>query len=265
MRFLNIASGSSGNATYIGTENTHILIDAGISRKRIQEGLAGAGLSLDDLDAILVTHEHIDHISSLGVLERTCPIPVYATKGTIEGILDCPLLGDYPKDLFVEITPELPFSVGDISLKAFSISHDAADPVCFRFSNAGHAGAIVTDLGTYDPALAEHMMDLDFLMLEANHDRRMLEVGPYPYPLKQRILGEKGHLSNEDAGGFLSCILHDKMNQIVLGHLSRENNTQELALLSVMTEIDGADNPYRGDEFPILTARFDQPTQVFEV
>lgn len=265
MRFLNIASGSSGNATYIGTENTHILIDAGISRKRITEGLAGADLSLDDLDAILITHEHIDHISSLGVLERTRPIPVYATRGTIEEILACPLLGDYPKDLFVEITPDLPFAVGDISLEAFSISHDAADPVCYRFSHAGHSGAIVTDLGMYDPSLVEHMMDLDFLMLEANHDKRMLEVGPYPYPLKQRILGTKGHLSNEDAGGFLSCILHDKMKQIILGHLSRENNTRELALLSVTTEIDGADIPYRGNDFPILTARHDLPTQIFEV
>ena len=265
MRFLNIASGSSGNATYIGTENTHILIDAGISRKRILEGLAQADLSLEDLDAILITHEHMDHISSLGVLERTRPIPVYATRGTIEEILACPLLGDYPKDLFVEITPEEPFTVGDLSLKALSVSHDAADPVCYRFAHAGRAGAIVTDLGICDPFLEEQLKDLDLLMLEANHDKRMLEVGPYPYPLKQRILGTRGHLSNEDAGGFLSRILHDKMKQIILGHLSRENNTRELALLSVMTEIDGADVPYRGDDFPILTARHDQPTQIFEV
>ena len=265
MRFLNIASGSSGNATYIGTDHTHILIDAGISRKRILDGLTKADLSLEDLDAILITHEHIDHISSLGVLERTRPIPIYATRGTIEEICACPLLGDYPKDLFVEIKTDTPFAVGDISLEAFSISHDAADPVCYRFSNEGRKGAIVTDLGTYDPSLAEEMMNLDFLMLEANHDKRMLEVGPYPYPLKRRILGERGHLSNEDAGGFLSRILHDKMKQIVLGHLSRENNTHELALLSVKTEIDGADVPYRGDDFPILTARFDQPTKIFEV
>ncbi|MBR2841659.1 MAG: MBL fold metallo-hydrolase, partial [Lachnospiraceae bacterium] len=103
MRFLNIASGSSGNATYIGTEDTHILIDAGISRKRINEGLAKADVTLNDLDAILITHEHIDHISALGVLERTRPVPIYATRGTIEGILSCPMLGDYPKDLFIEI------------------------------------------------------------------------------------------------------------------------------------------------------------------
>lgn len=265
MRFLNIASGSSGNATYIGTGNTHILIDAGISRKRIGEGLAKADVTLQDLDAILITHEHIDHISALGVLERTRPIPIYATKGTIEEILANPMLGDYPKDLFIAIDPDVPFVVGDISLQAFSISHDAADPVCYRFENAGRKGAIVTDLGTFDSSLADRLQGLDLLMLEANHDRRMLEVGPYPYPLKRRILSEQGHLSNEDAGGFLSQILHDKMNQILLGHLSRENNTRELALLSVMTEIDGADVPYRGTDFPILTARHDQTTQVFEV
>ena len=265
MRFLNIASGSSGNATYIGTDDTHILIDAGISRKRITDGLAGADVSLQDLDAILITHEHIDHISALGVLERTRPVPVYATKGTIEGILACPLLGDYPKDLFIEITPEIPFSVGDVSFQALSVSHDAADPVCYCFESKKRKGAIVTDLGIYDPYLEEALAGLDLLMLEANHDRRMLEVGPYPYPLKRRIMGERGHLSNEDAGGFLSGILHDKMNQIILGHLSRENNTRELALLSVTTEIDAADVPYRGDDFPILTASADRPTQIFEV
>lgn len=265
MRFLNIASGSSGNATYIGTGSTNVLIDAGISRKRINEGLAKADLSLNDLDAILITHEHIDHISALGVLERTRPIPVYATRGTIEGILSNPMLGDYPKDLFVEVTPDESFAVGDISLQAFSISHDAANPVCYRFESDGRKGAIVTDLGTYDSSLTERLKGLDLLMLEANHDKRMLEVGPYPYPLKRRILSERGHLSNEDAGGFLSGILHDKMNQILLGHLSRENNTRELALLSVMTEIDGADVPYKGTDFPISTARHDQTTQIFEV
>lgn len=265
MRFLNIASGSSGNATYIGTEDTHILIDAGISRKRINDGLAKADVTLNDLDAILITHEHIDHISALGVLERTHPVPIYATRGTIEGILSCPMLGDYPKDLFVEIDPDVPFTVGDVSLQAFSISHDAADPVCYRFESGGRKGAIVTDLGMYDSDLADRLLGLDLLMLEANHDKRMLEVGPYPYPLKRRIMGERGHLSNEDAGGFLSRVLHDKMNQILLGHLSRENNTRELALLSVMTEIDGADVPYRGNDFPIITARHDQSTEVFEV
>ena len=265
MRFFNIASGSSGNATYIGTDSTHILLDAGISRKRITDGLSGAGITLSDIDAILITHEHIDHISSLGVLLRTKEIPVYATPGTIEGIRSCPLLGSYPQDLFVPIEVDQDFGIGDLSFRALSISHDANDPVCYRFENDGRKGAVVTDLGVCNDYLAQELADLHFLMLEANHDRRMLEVGPYPYPLKRRIMGEKGHLSNEDAGLFLSRVLHDKMNRIMLGHISRENNTREIALLAVQNEINDADNPYHADDFDILAARRDAVSQIFEV
>ena len=265
MRFLNIASGSSGNATYIGTDHTHILIDAGISRKRITEGLQDADVTLSDIDAILITHEHIDHISSLGVLLRTREIPVYATRGTIDGILANPMLGSYPKDLFVPIEADRDFRIGDLSFLPLSISHDANDPVCYRFSGNGRSGAVVTDLGIWNAYLEQNLQDLNFLMLEANHDKRMLEVGPYPYPLKRRILGEKGHLSNEDAGLFLSQLLHDNMIRIMLGHISRENNTREIALLSVENEINGADNPYHADDFDILAARRDAASQIFEV
>ena len=166
MRFLNIASGSSGNATYVGTDDAHILIDAGISRKRITEGLWDAEVTLSDLDAILITHEHIDHISSLGVLLRTREIPVYATKGTIEGILNCPMLGNYPADLLVPIEVDQSFSIKDLTLKPLRISHDANDPVCYRFEQGKRSGAIVTDLGVCNDYLKENLEDLDFLMLE---------------------------------------------------------------------------------------------------
>lgn len=265
MRIKNIASGSSGNATYIGTENTHILIDAGISRKRIVEGLAEEDISLNDLDAILITHEHIDHISSLGVLERSAQIPVYATAGTLAGIKRTRSLGEYDRDVFREIVPDGRFVIGDISIDPLHINHDAADPVCYRVESAGRSFALVTDLGEYDDYLVSRLKGLDGILLEANHDVRMLEVGPYPYPLKQRILGKYGHLSNESSGRLLAQVLHDNIKYIMLGHLSRENNTREIAQMSVEAEIDTADNIYRAGDFEIRVAFRDRPSGLAEI
>lgn len=265
MRLFNIASGSTGNSTYVGTDSTHVLIDAGISRKRIFDGLKEAEVSFDDIDGILVTHEHIDHISSLGVLERTREIPIYATKGTIEEIKKSKSLGSMPMDVFVEIEPDEEFVINDITFTPLRTSHDCADPCCFRFRSNGKSGAVVTDLGTYDDYLISNLQDLDMILLEANHDIRMLEVGPYPYMLKRRIMGEFGHLSNEASGRFLSQIIHDNMANIMLGHLSRENNTKDLALLSVSYELDEADNEYKSKDFDIVTARHDIFSKIFEV
>lgn len=265
MRFLNIASGSSGNATYIGTETTHILLDAGISRKRILEGLAKAGLSLEDLDAILVTHEHADHISSLGVLERTREIPVYATEGTLEEIRTCKSLGSFNKDVLHSVKIDRPFEIGDLKICPLKVDHDAKEPVCYRLYEGAKSCAVVTDLGEYNPYLLENLKDLDLLMLEANHDVRMLETGPYPYPLKLRILGRYGHLSNENSGMFLSELLHDQIRHILLGHISRENNTRELAKLAVENEVDASASKYRADDFEIRTLRHDAASEVFEI
>ncbi len=265
MRFLNIASGSTGNSTYVGTENTHVLIDCGLSKKKIEEGLASAQLSLDDMDAILITHEHADHISGLGVLERKKEIPIYATAGTIEEIKKCKNLGSFPTDVFVPITADQDFCVKDIKFRALRTSHDSKEPVCYRFWNNSRSGAIVTDLGVYNDYLARNLMDLDILMLESNHDKRMLEVGPYPYPLKRRIMGEFGHLSNDDSGRFLSQLLHDNMLKVILGHISRENNTRDLAKWSVEEEINESKTPYKAGDFEILTARHDRMLDLIEV
>ena len=254
MRVKNIASGSKGNATYVGTENTHILIDTGISRKRIAGGLAEVGLALSDIDAILVTHEHADHISGLGVLERTREIPVFATAGTIEGIRSQNLCGGFNADVLTPVSADEPFVVGDISVLPISVCHDANEPVCFRLENGTSSFAVVTDLGEYNSYLTENLKGLSGILLEANHDVRMLEVGRYPYYLKQRILGRFGHLSNESSGRFLSGLLHDNIRHIMLGHLSEENNTRELAQLTVELEIDAADNVYSRRDFEICVA-----------
>ncbi|MBR2696117.1 MAG: MBL fold metallo-hydrolase [Parasporobacterium sp.] len=265
MRFLNIASGSGGNATYIGTEDTHLLIDSGVSRKRIVDGLHKAGISLSDIDAILVTHEHIDHIASLGILERTKEIPVYATEGTIQGILSSRSIGNFNKDVLHSVKIDSAFRVGDIEILPLKVDHDANDPVCYRMDSASSSCAIVTDLGEANEYLFRNLRNLDLLMLESNHDVRMLETGPYPYPLKMRILGKYGHLSNENSGIFLSRLLHDEIKQILLGHISKENNTRELAKLAVENEVDASDTKYRSGDFEIKTLRQDLPSEVLEV
>ncbi len=264
MRIENIASGSSGNCTYIGTNNTHVLIDTGISKKRILEGLKNVDLSLDDIDAILITHEHIDHISSLGILLRTKEIPVFATKGTIEEIKKCSSLKQYNKDLLTIIKEDNPFSIHDLDFTALKTSHDAKQSVCYKFKQGNKSGAIVTDLGVYDDYLINNLKGLDFILLEANHDIKMLEVGPYPYPLKQRILSKTGHLSNEASGQLLDKVLHDNIKGIMLGHLSRENNTKDLAKWTVENEIDASNSKYKSNDFEIKIAHHEIISEIIE-
>ena len=261
----NIASGSSGNVTYVGTDSTHILIDSGVSRKRISDGLAELGLKIKDLDAILVTHEHIDHISSIGVIERSAQIPIYATRGTLDGIRNTKSLGEFDKDVMFYVEAEQNYRIGDIEICPLSVSHDANEPVCYKVENNGRSFAVVTDLGVYDEHLIGRLMGLDGILLEANHDVRMLEVGPYPYPLKQRILGRYGHLSNESCGRLLAHLLHDNIKYIMLGHLSKENNTRELAKLAVETEIAMADNDYMPGDFDIRVAYRDRTSETVEI
>lgn len=265
MRFENLASSSSGNSTYIGSDKTHLLIDCGISRKRISEGLCSADIDLKDISAILITHEHADHISSLGVIQRAGSIPVYATEGTIAGILSNPNLGPFDKSVFNVIKADRPFTVGDILIKPLRVSHDALEPVCFRAECENKSCAVVTDLGYFDDYLVENLKGLDMIMAEANHDIRMLEAGKYPYYLKQRIAGKKGHLSNEASGQLISMLLHDNIKEVILGHLSRENNYPDLARLAVEAEIDMAENKYKRSDFKIEVARPDIPLEITEV
>lgn len=254
MRLCSIASGSSGNCIYTGTETTHVLVDAGISGRKVETGLHSLGLTGHDVDGILVTHEHSDHISGLGVLCRRYRIPVYATPGTLDAIRACRSLGEIPEELFHVIGADESFTIKDLTVRPMRISHDAAEPVAYRFSYGRKKAAVCTDLGTYNDYTVECLKGMDVLLLEANHDVNMLQVGSYPYPLKQRILGNRGHLSNENSGRLLSRVLHDGLKKVVLGHLSQENNLPELAYETVRLEIDLADNPYRANDFPIQVA-----------
>lgn len=265
MDFFSVASGSSGNCICLGSDQCHVMIDAGISGKRIEEGMNTYDYTTSDMDGVLITHEHSDHIQGLGVVARKYGLPIYATKGTADAILQSSSVGKIDPSLFHVIEAGKTFFIGNLEIYPMSISHDAADPVAYLVSDGRHRVGVVTDLGYYDADIASHMEGLDALLLEANHDIHMLQVGAYPYPLKQRILGERGHLSNETSGQLLGQILHDGMQHILLGHLSKENNYDELAYETVRLEISLGDNPYRGNDFPIEVAKRDRPSSLIRL
>lgn len=265
MRLCSIASGSSGNCIYVGSDHTHLLVDTGISKKRIDEGLHTLGMKGEELAGILITHEHSDHIQGLGVFSRKYGIPVYATKGTLKGIREYKSLGKMPDGLLHEIEIDKDFLLGDLTIHPFAISHDAYQPSGYRIACGKRSVAVATDLGIYDDYTVENLKGLDAVLLEANHDIHMLEVGPYPYPLKRRVMGEKGHLSNEVSGRLLCDILHDNLKQVVLGHLSKENNYAELAYETVKLEVTVGDNPYRGEDIPLMVARRDAVSDIVTV
>lgn len=265
LELCSIASGSSGNCICVGSSNTHVLIDAGISGKKIENGLESIGLKADEMSGILVTHEHIDHVSGLGVMARRYHIPIYATEGTIEAIYTTKSVGKIDKELFCPIIPGQPFEIGQLSINPLHISHDAADPVAYKVTHGKHKMAVITDLGTYDDELINELQGLDALLLEANHDINMLQTGMYPYYLKKRILGDRGHLSNERSGQLLCKLLHDNFSTAVLGHLSKENNYEELAYEAVRLEVTMGDNPYKADDFKIFVAKRDSVSPLVRV
>ena len=265
MDFCSIASGSSGNCIFVGTDHTGVLIDAGISGKKVVAGLEKIDRKPEELDAILITHEHSDHIRGLGVLARKYGIPIYSTAGTREAMLTQNMLGKVDESLFTGIQADEAFSIGDLSVLPFHVSHDAAEPVAYRFSQGDKSVAVATDLGFYDNYIVDHLKNLDAVLLESNHDINMLQVGAYPYYLKQRILGRRGHLSNENAGRLLGEILSSKMKSVMLGHLSKENNYEALALATVCAEITLGENPYKADDFPIQIAKRDEPSVLIAV
>lgn len=259
MNILSIASGSSGNCYYIGNDHTHLLVDVGISGKRVETALNGLGIKADELNGILITHEHNDHIKGLGVLARKYGIPIYTTTGCIEELRKMSSVGEIDDSLFQKIQPDTAFKIGDITVNPSSVWHDASDPVCYSLYDGNKKISIATDLGNYDDYIVDKLKDSDIMVIEANHDIRMLEAGTYPYYLKRRILGNTGHLSNERAGQLIKCLLNDHIKAIILGHLSRENNFEELAYETVSLEI--YNNEFTSDvrEFGLTVAKRDQP------
>ena len=228
LRFSPLFSGSSGNATYVGCDDAHILVDAGLSGTRVIQELHKVGVDPRALNAILVTHEHSDHIKGIGILSRKFDVPVYATEGTWRGMLG--KVGNIAQKNMRLIEPCMDFYVNSIDVTPFPTPHDAGQPVGYTFETGGARLAIATDLGSVRDSWLKYIMGSDAVILESNYDPGMLETGPYPFELKKRIMGKRGHLSNDDAGEVAVELVRQGASQIILGHLSKENNYPELAL-----------------------------------
>lgn len=263
MILCSIASGSSGNCSYIGNDNTGILVDAGISGKKIEQGLKQIGVESDRLKGILITHEHSDHIKGVGVLARKYQIPIYATAETINAMLKSSSIGRIPEGLFRFVKPDESFHIDEIEVTPFSISHDAANPVCYTFQQEQKKIGYATDLGKYDEYIVNHLKESELLFIEANHDVNMLMVGSYPYYLKQRILGEHGHLSNDLSAQLICELLHDRLENIILAHLSKENNFEALAFETIVQAVE---EQFTGTRMPSITvANREEPSMVFSL
>ena len=223
-----LASGSEGNCLLVSACGVHLLVDAGISARRIKQSLAQLGLTPDDLSAILITHEHIDHISGAGVLCRKHKIPVYATEMTWNA-MDAKV-GKIPPELRRTFDTFSDFYIGDVGVVPFSIPHDAADPVGYRLWGGGLSIATATDLGHFPRSVRDAVAGSSLVLLESNHDPDMLRHNDhYNERLKQRILGNRGHLSNAACADALLQIVESGTKNVILGHLSGENNTPSLA------------------------------------
>lgn len=236
MDFCSIYSGSSGNCLYVGSENTRLLIDAGLTGKRIQDGMKEAGIAPDTIDGILITHEHSDHIKSAGILSRRFNIPIYANEGTWEAMER--FIGPIKPENIKVFSGYEPFEVKGMTVVPYAIPHDAARPCGYSIIEGKSKISVATDIGHITDTVKENICDSDLILLESNHDVEMLKVGPYPYPLKLRILGNEGHLSNENAGRLICEIYNSKIKKVILGHLSHTNNYPELALRTVLSVLE---------------------------
>ena len=243
-RMVSLASGSEGNAVLAEYGSTRILIDAGLRYKSLCEYLSQLNVDPASISALLLTHEHSDHTLGLPVILKRLNLPVYTTYGTFEGLSSQAVFSRIPKAGFHLFHAGESFRIGELTLTGLPVQHDCLEPVAYRGDADGVHFAVITDLGCFDDSLIRSLQGLDALLLEANHNRQMLETGPYPYPLKLRIDGEKGHLSNEAAAGLLMKIRHPGLRQVLLGHLSRTNNYPLLALETVRGALglSGSDN-----------------------
>ena len=238
MKLVSLASGSSGNAFLVDSGSGLLLLDAGISYKTLLTEMEELGRSPDEIEAVLLSHEHADHISGLPVWMKHHPdVPVFASYGTFEGLSREKIFPRLRKEAFELIRPHERFTAAGIDLLPVPTSHDTAGSLAWRGDREDSSFAVITDLGCWTDELAKDMEGLSVLCLEANHDIRMLETGPYPYPLKLRIESGSGHLSNDDAAALLVRLWHGGLKEVMLAHLSRENNYPDLAVQTMISEL----------------------------
>lgn len=230
-----LKSGSKGNSYLITNKNTNILADCGASAKGLSDSLSPFGISLTQISAAVITHEHSDHTKGIGTLARKYGFPVYATKETWRAMWkQVAPVGD---EVIKIVSPEKTFFIGDINITPYPLSHDAANPVGYSFSYNEKKFSITTDTGYISKKIFEAAVGSDIAVIEANHDENMLLMGKYPFALKQRIKSDLGHLSNEAAGAFAAELIKNGTKKIILGHLSEENNDPRLAMLAVKNSV----------------------------
>lgn len=233
IKFCNLYSGSTGNCTFVSSETTNILIDAGISCQKITKALAELSASIETIDAILITHEHIDHTKGLTTLCKKYGIPVFASIKTWKAMESLNVREDC-KEIF---NPNEEFYIGDLKIYPFSIPHDAVDPCGFSIYNNDKKITIATDMGHLTDSILTQMENSNILLLESNYDTETLKCSSYPYFLKKRIEGSLGHLSNDNASKAICHLCTHGVSNIILGHLSKENNFPELAYQTVINEL----------------------------
>ena len=233
--FCSLYSGSSGNCLFVETDNTKLLIDAGVSLKKIEEGLNNMNIDPSSLDGILVTHEHSDHIKSLGSLSKKFDLPVFANKQTFDAM---PKQVEKISDKNInKFNVNEKFCINDLEVNPFSIHHDAVNPCGFNFVNKNKKISIATDIGHMDNEILKKLEGSSFILLESNYDPEVLKYTKYPFLLKQRIAGPNGHLSNNMAGKVINYLINNGLSTAMLGHLSKESNFPALAYQTVADEI----------------------------
>jgi phosphoribosyl 1,2-cyclic phosphodiesterase len=254
LRFTLLGSGSGGNATLVQSEHTTLLLDCGLSYRRLAESVEAAGVPVAGIDAVLVTHEHGDHVQSVGTLARRLGTPVYLTAETHRALP--PKVGSLPEVRHFEAGDT--WSLGDVEISSFSVTHDACDPVAFALRSGEAKAGFVTDAGSRSPLMVRRLAGAQALVLESNYCPDLLHAGKYPLQVKQRIRGRHGHLSNHDMASLLSDLIHPALQTVVLVHISENNNCPDQALRLARGALK--DHPAE-----VLLARQDGPTPWIEV
>lgn len=259
LRYSILASGSTGNVTYLETNHHRILIDAGLSGKKIEGLMKKINRSLADVEAIFVTHEHTDHSHGVGVLARRYGMAVYANEGTWQAMAS--KVGKIPAEQKFLLPPNSVKTFGDMDIESFSVSHDAAQPQFYQVHHNNKTFCILTDTGYVSDRVAGTIRDADAYLMECNHDTEMLRMGPYSWPLKQRILGDEGHLSNEEGADALMDVVGHRTKEVFLGHRSQHNNMRSLAHLTVASLMKQHDFGV-GHDFQLADAEPEQPSKL---
>ena len=261
LNFCSLYSGSSGNSLFVESENTKLLVDAGVSSKKIETALTNLDIEPSSINGILITHEHSDHVQGLGTLAKKFNLPVFVNQKTLDAM---PKQKEKILEKNIKIfTIEEKFEIGDLKVKPFSIPHDAANPCGFNIFKDNKKISIATDIGHMTNDILKNLEDSIFIMLESNYDPEVLKFSRYPYILKSRIAGPTGHLPNETAGKTISHLLNSGLQQAMLGHLSKESNFPELAYKTVLDELISSN--YNENSLKLSVASRDTPGNIIKL